>query len=322
MKKKVGIVGAAGYTGGELVRILLFHPLVELTFAYSRSQAGKSIDSIHSDLIGDTDLKFTDIISKDIDILFLALPHGQAKIFLEEHSFAPETIIIDLSNDFRLQKDAGDFIYGLPEFQREKIKTAKRIANPGCFATGIQLGLLPLANASLLQSDIHISSITGSTGAGLSLSPTTHFTWRNNNISTYKMFDHQHLGEIGETLLSLQKDFKHYIYMMPYRGDFPRGIFTTIYTSFDGTTEDAQELYRAFYKSHPFTYVTDVNPDLKQVVNTNKCVLFPFVKNGQIAIISIEDNLLKGASGQAVQNMNLMMGWEETIGLKLKASAF
>ncbi|MCO5231584.1 MAG: N-acetyl-gamma-glutamyl-phosphate reductase [Chitinophagales bacterium] len=322
MKKKVGIVGAAGYTGGELVRLLHFHPLVEIAFAFSRSQAGKPITAVHHDLIGDTDLKFTDVISKDIDILFLALPHGQAKTFLEENSFATETIIIDLSNDFRLKKDAGDFVYGLPEFQREKIRNAKKVANPGCFATGIQLGLLPLAKANLLKSDIHISSITGSTGAGVSLSPTTHFTWRSSNVSTYKMFDHQHLGEIGETILSLQNDFKHTINMIPYRGDFPRGIFTTIYTPFEGTTQEAKDLYKDFYRNHPFTHIAEENPDLKQVVNTNKCILYPFVKNGQIAIISIEDNLLKGASGQAVQNMNLMMGWEETTGLKLKASVF
>lgn len=322
MKKTAGIVGAAGYTGGELVRLLLFHPYVELVFAYSRSQAGKSIPSVHKDLIGDTDLNFTDTIQTDVDILFLALPHGQAKTFLAENSFAPETVIIDLSNDFRLHKDAGDFVYGLPEWQRDKIKGAKRIANPGCFATAIQLGLLPLADAGLLTADIHISAATGSTGAGVSLSDTTHFTWRSSNFSTYKMFDHQHLGEIGETLTSIQNNFDQNIHFIPYRGDFTRGILATIYTPYSGTTEQVRELYKTYFASHPFTHVTDSNPDLKQVVNTNKCIVYPFVKNGQIAIISMIDNLLKGASGQAVQNMNLIMGWDEQAGLRIKASVY
>ncbi len=322
MKKTAGIIGAAGYTGGELVRLLLFHPHVELKFAFSRSQAGKPLTSVHKDLIGDTDLAFTDTIQTDVDILFLALPHGQAKTFLADHIFAPETVIIDLSNDFRLHKDAGDFVYGLPEWKREAVQGAKRIANPGCFATTIQLGLLPLANAGLLKSDIHISAVTGSTGAGVSLSETTHFTWRSSNFSAYKMFDHQHLGEIGETLTTLQSTFDQSIHFIPYRGDFTRGILATIYTPFDGTTAQAQELYKTYYASHPFTHVTDSNPDLKQVVNTNKCIVYPFVKNGQIAIVSMIDNLLKGASGQAVQNMNLIMGWDEQAGLRIKASVY
>lgn len=322
MKKTAGIIGAAGYTGGELVRLLLFHPHVELTFAYSRSQAGKAISSVHKDLIGDTDLVFTNQISTEVNILFLALPHGQAKTFLAENTFAPETVIIDLSNDFRLHKDAENFVYGLPELQREAIRNTKRIANPGCFATTIELGLLPLAAAGLLTSDIHISAATGSTGAGVSLSETTHFTWRSSNFSAYKAFDHQHLGEIGETLISLQKDFDHQIHFIPYRGDFTRGILATIYTPYSGTTEQARELYKNFYATHPFTHVADSNPDLKQVVNTNKCIVYPFVKNGQIAIISIIDNLMKGASGQAVQNMNLIMGWDEQAGLRIKASVF
>lgn len=322
MKKKVGIIGAAGYSGGELVRILLFHPHVELVYAFSRSQAGKAISEVHHDLIGDTDLKFTDEVSTDIDILFLALPHGQAKTFLEENPMKPETIIVDLSNDFRLKKDAGKFVYGLPEFQRDKIKTAQYIANAGCFASGIQLGLLPLAAAGLIKSDIHISAITGSTGAGVSLSRTNHFAWRHSNVSTYKMFEHQHLDEITETLTTLQPDFNSTIQFIPHRGDFARGIFASIYTDFEGTTEDAQKLYRDYYEGHPFTHVVNQNPDLKQVVNTNKCILYPFVHEGQIAIISIVDNLIKGASGQAVQNLNILMGWDEKAGLNLKASVF
>ncbi len=322
MKKKAGIIGAAGYSGGELVRILLFHPHVEISYVFSRSQAGKRVDTVHRDLIGDTDLIFTNQVEKDIDILFLALPHGQAKNFLAEHTFNPETVIIDLSNDFRLKKDAEDFVYGLPEFQRENIRNARHIANAGCFASGIQLGLLPLAAAGLIHSDIHISAVTGSTGAGVRLSETNHFAWRHSNLSTYKTFDHQHLGEIRETLGTLQKDFNHEIYFIPHRGDFTRGIFASIYTAFDGDTEDAQKLYRDYYANHPFTLVTDINPDLKQVVNTNKCILYPFVKKGQITIISIVDNLIKGASGQAVQNLNILMGWDERAGLNLKASVF
>ena len=320
--KTAGIIGAAGYSGGELVRLLLNHPQVELTLAYSRSQAGQKISDVHKDLLGDTELTFTNQISQSVDILFLALPHGQSKIFLQEHPLNSDTLIIDLSNDFRLKKDAGDFVYGLPEFQRDKIKTARHIANAGCFASGIQLGLLPLAAAGLLQSDIHISAITGSTGAGVKLSETSHFSWRNDNISTYKMFTHQHLGEIGETLSTLQNNFEHQVYFMPHRGDFARGIFASIYTDFEGNTSEAQALYRKYYQDHPFTLVTDSNPDLKQVVNTNKCILFPSVIQKQIVIISMVDNLLKGASGQAVQNMNIAMGWNETEGLKLKAVVY
>lgn len=322
MKKTAGIIGAAGYTGGELVRLLLFHPYVELKFAFSRSQAGKPLSAVHKDLIGDTDLTFTAEVGIDVDILFLALPHGEAKNFIAQHTFRPETKIIDLSNDFRLRQNAGDFIYGLPEWQKDTIKNASYIANPGCFATAIQLGLLPLAQAGLLKSDIHISAVTGSTGAGVSLSETTHFTWRSSNLSVYKAFDHQHLGEIGETISSLQNDFDQNIHFIPYRGDFTRGIIATIYTPFDGTTEEAKTLYKNFYAAHPFTHVTDSNPDLKQVVNTNKCIVYPTVKNGQIMIISIIDNLLKGASGQAVQNMNLLLGWDEAAGLRIKASVY
>lgn len=322
MKKTAGIIGAAGYTGGELVRLLLFHPYVELKFAFSRSQAGKPLSAVHKDLIGDTDLTFSAEVDIDVDILFLALPHGEAKNFIAQHTFRPETKIIDLSNDFRLRQNAGDFIYGLPEWQKDTIKNASYIANPGCFATAIQLGLLPLAQAGLLKSDIHISAVTGSTGAGVSLSETTHFTWRSSNFSVYKAFDHQHLGEIGETITALQPSFDQNIHFIPYRGDFTRGIIATIYTPFEGTDVEAKTLYQNFYAQHPFTHVSPSNPDLKQVVNTNKCIVYPTVKNGQIMIISIIDNLLKGASGQAVQNMNLLMGWDEAAGLRIKASVY
>lgn len=322
MKTTAGIVGAAGYTGGELVRILLQHPNVELRFAYSRSQAGKPICSVHKDLLGDTQLLFTDQMDTNVDVLFLALPHGETKPFLEQHAISADTIIIDLSNDFRLAADAGDFVYGLPELQRDKISKATRVANPGCFATAIQLGLLPLAAAGLLTADVHISAVTGSTGAGVSLSSTSHFSWRNNNLSVYKVFDHQHLGEIGESIVQLQPSFDQHIHFIPYRGDFTRGIIATMYTPFSDSTKDAQSLFSAYYEDHPFTIVSSENIDLKMVVNTNKCVLYPMVKNGQLMVISIIDNLLKGASGQAVQNLNIIKGWDERAGLQLKASVY
>lgn len=322
MKTKVGIVGAAGYTGGELVRLLLRHPEVELAYAQSRSQAGKALFSVHKDLLGDTDLHFSAEIDTAVDVLFLALPHGEARKFLQQNTIASETRIVDLSNDFRLNADAGEFVYGLPEFQKENIRNATKIANPGCFATAIQLALLPLAAKKLLQNDVHISAVTGSTGAGVGLSSTSHFTWRQNNLSVYKAFDHQHLGEIGETLSELQPTFRHSIQFIPYRGDFTRGIIATVYTAFDGTQQDAENLFQNHYQDQPFTHISKENIDLKMVVNTNKCMLYPLVKNGQLMIISIIDNLLKGASGQAVQNMNLMMGWEETAGLQLKASVY
>ncbi|MCO5248371.1 MAG: N-acetyl-gamma-glutamyl-phosphate reductase [Chitinophagales bacterium] len=322
MKKRVGIIGAAGYAGGELVRLLFFHPQADLQYVFSRSKAGQKVTSIHKDLIGETDLVFTDVIPKDIDILFLALPHGQAKDFLQENTFSDETVIIDLSNDFRLKKDAGEFLYGLPELNRDKTFGVKRLANPGCFASTIELGLLPLAHAGLIKADVHVSAITGATGAGVRLTETTHFTWRDNNMSNYKILQHQHLDEISETIVALQDNHTHNVFFIPYRGDFSRGIIATIYTAFDGTSEDAMKIYKDYYASHPFTHVADENVDLKQVVNTNKCIMYPTVKNGQIVITSVLDNLLKGASGQAVQNMNLIMGWEETEGLKLKASVF
>jgi N-acetyl-gamma-glutamyl-phosphate reductase len=323
MKIKAGIIGGAGYTGGETTRLLLSHPNVELVFAQSRSQAGKPLNSVHHDLVGDTDLKFSEGFNQTVDVLFLCLSHGESKKLLTENIFPSTTRIIDLGNDFRLGEKAGNrqFVYGLPEFQREKVKSAKNIANPGCFATTIQLGLLPLAKAGLLK-EVHTTGITGSTGAGQKLKDTTNFTWRANNISAYKTLTHQHLGEINQTLKSLQSNFVEAINFVPWRGDFTRGIFVTSDLDCNLTLVNANKLYKDYYASHPFTNVADGMIDMKQVVNTNKCLLFLEKIENKLAIHSATDNLLKGASGQAVQNMNLMFGLEESAGLKLKGSVF
>lgn len=323
MKIKAGIIGGAGYTGGETTRLLLNHPNVELVFAQSRSQAGKPLNSVHHDLVGDTDLKFSEGFNQTVDVLFLCLSHGESKKLLTENIFPSTTRIIDLGNDFRLGEKAGNrqFVYGLPEFQREKVKSAKNIANPGCFATTIQLGLLPLAKAGLLK-EVHTTGITGSTGAGQKLQDTTNFTWRANNISAYKTLTHQHLGEINQTLKSLQSNFVEAINFVPWRGDFTRGIFVTSDLDCNLTLVNANKLYKDYYASHPFTNVADGMIDMKQVVNTNKCLLFLEKIENKLAIHSATDNLLKGASGQAVQNMNLMFGLEESAGLKLKGSVF
>jgi N-acetyl-gamma-glutamyl-phosphate reductase len=325
-KIKVGIAGGAGYTGGELLRILLNHPEVEIVSIHSNSSAGNPISDIHTDLFGDTDLKFTDVLSQDIDVLFLCVGHGDAKKFLDKNPINPGIKIIDLSQDFRLAKNAQyasrNFVYGLPELNREKIKTASNIANPGCFATAIEIALLPLAANGLLNSEIHINATTGSTGAGQSLAQTSHFTWRNNNLSVYKAFEHQHLNEIGEGLSALQSGFDQAISFVPQRGDFTRGILAAIYLDSDLTLEEATNIYKAFYNGHPFTHVSTKNIDLKQVVNTNKALIYLEKHGTKLFIISMIDNLLKGASGHAVQNMNLMFGLEETTGLKLKAAAF
>ncbi len=323
MKIRAGIVGGAGYTGGEMLRLLINHPSVELVFVNSSSNAGNLISDVHTDLLGDTGLKFTDELPQDIDVLFLCVGHGDAKKFLAANAIGKGIKIIDLSQDFRLAAAAGDqWIYGLPELNRERIKTASYIANPGCFATCIQLALLPLAAKGLLKNEVHINATTGSTGAGQSFSATSHFSWRNNNLSVYKAFGHQHLNEIGESLILLDPSFDASLNFIPQRGDFTRGILAAVYTESDLTEEEAQKLYEDYYADHVFTHVSKKNIDLKQVVNTNKGLIHVEKHGSKLFIVSIIDNLLKGASGQAVQNMNLMFGLEESTGLRLKASAF
>lgn len=323
---QVGIIGGAGYTAGELIRLLLNHSKAKIDFVFSTSNAGNKVSSVHQDLVGSTELKFASTINPNVDVLFLCLGHGNSKAFLQQNTFSEDTKIIDLSNDFRLEADnvIGDktFVYGLPELQKEVIKKSNYIANPGCFATAIQLALLPLANANLIQDDVHVNAVTGSTGAGTALSSTTHFTWRDNNFSYYKPFTHQHLGEINQTVNQLQYGFSSEILFMPNRGNFSRGIFATVYTDFGGTLEDAKKIYKDYYKDAAFTFVSDEELHLKQVVNTNKCLLHLHKHNNKLLITSIIDNLLKGASGQAVQNMNLMFGFDETEGLQLKANFF
>ena len=323
---QVGIIGGAGYTAGELIRLLINHPETEINFVYSTSNAGNKISKVHQDLIGSLDLEFTDTINPDVDVLFLCLGHGNSVKFLSANTFSDQTKIIDLGNDFRLEADktfeGKTFVYGLPELNKDAIVKAKYIANPGCFATAIQLGLLPLADQGLLQQDVHVNAVTGATGAGTSLSATTHYTWRDNNFSYYKPFTHQHLGEINQSVKQLQNNFKSEIIFMPNRGNFSRGIFATIYTDFEGTVEDAENIYKLYYQDAKFTFVSDEFLHMKQVVNTNKCLVHLHKHNGKLLITSTIDNLLKGASGQAVQNMNLMFDFEETTGLGLKATYF
>ena len=324
--KQVGIIGGAGYTAGELIRLLLNHSKTNINFVYSTSNAGNKVYKVHQDLIGSTELVFTDKINSKVDVLFLCLGHGNSTAFLEQNSFSEETKIIDLSNDFRLENDKNfdekNFVYGLPELQKEAIKKAKYIANPGCFATALQLAILPLAANNLLQNDVHINAATGATGAGTSLSKTTHFTWRDNNFSHYKAFTHQHLGEINQTVNQLQSSFKSEINFVPNRGNFSRGIFATTYTKFNGSIEEAKQLYKAFYKDAAFTFISDEPIHLKQVLNTNKCIIHLEKHESKLLITSMIDNLINGASGQAIHNMNLMYGYPETEGLQLKANYF
>ena len=320
-----GIVGGTGYVAGELLRLLVHHQEVNIDFIYSHSQPGVAVSSVHEDLFSHK-LRFTDTVNPEVDVLFLCLGHGHSSAFLQNHHFSANTRVIDLGNDFRLKDDSvlgeREFVYGLVAANREAIKAARNIANPGCFATAIQQGLLPLAAEGLLQHDVHIHAITGSTGAGTKPQDTTHFSWRNNNISIYKAFRHQHLGEIGETLASLQPGFDQALRFLPLRGDFTRGIFASIYTHSDLSEGALLKLYLDFYKGEPFTHVTTSAIHLKQVVNSNFCLIQVQKIDDQALITVAIDNLLKGASGQAVQNLNLMAGFPETTGLNLKAAYF
>ena len=324
-KVNIGIFGGAGYTGGELLRVLLRHPNAHIAFVHSTSSAGELVSKVHADLLGDTELKFTNTLDQNIDVLFLCVGHGDANKFLTANEIKASIKIIDLSQDFRLAASAtiGDrnFVYGLPELQREAIKSANNIANPGCFATAIQLGLLPLAAKGLLK-EVYTTGITGSTGAGQGLSNTSHFSWRANNIQAYKTLQHQHLNEIVQSLAQLQGNQNAEVNFVPWRGDFTRGIFVTSIISSDLSLEALYDLYNAFYEGHAFTHVSKNNIDLKQVVNTNKCLIHIEKQGNKIAIHSVVDNLLKGAVGQAVQNMNLIFGIEEGAGLQLKANYF
>lgn len=323
---KAGIMGGAGYTAGELLRLLVCHPSVEVAWVNSTSQAGSRIDSVHQGLRGDIDLKFTDGTPFDqCDVLFMCTPHGFARPFLTEHwaELPQELRIVDFSQDYRIADGEHDFVYGLPELNRDLVNpTVKHVANPGCFATALQLALLPLAKAGLLTDDVHVSAITGSTGAGVKPGPTKHFSWRTANVSVYKVFTHQHLLEIGQTIRSLQPGFDHEIDFVPMRGPFSRGIFAALYLKTSLELEEAQKLYYDYYATHPFTIVSDKPVDLKDVVNTNKCLLHLEKAEGKLLITSVIDNLLKGAAGTAVHNMNLLFGLPETTGLRLKASAF
>ena len=320
---KAGVIGGAGYTGGELLRILVNHPDVEIEFVNSNSNAGNKLYTVHEGLIGETDMVFTDQLPfEKIDVLFSCLGHGDTKKFLESHTVPANVKIVDFTQDHRIKAEGNDFVYGLPEMNREKIKGAMHIANPGCFATAIQIGLLPLAKAGLLTNEINTTAITGSTGAGQKPSATSHFSWRNNNISVYKAFEHQHLLEIRQSLTQLQGKFDTELNFIPVRGDFARGIFVSTYMTSDLTIEQAYDLYNDFYKDAAFTFVAEDNIDLKQVVNTNKAVVSLQKYGNKLLVLSVIDNLLKGAAGQAVQNMNLLFGLDEKAGLKLKPSAF
>ena len=322
---RIGIIGGAGYTGGELTRLLLNHPNAEIVFVHSKSNASNPLHKVHHDLIGETELIFAAEINQEIDLLFLCLGHGESTKFLNENDISTSIKIIDLANDFRLTKDSihgeKQFIYGLPELNKEAIKLAKYIANPGCFATAIQLGLLPLAQAGIVG-DVYTTGITGSTGAGQSLSSTSHFSWRVNNIQAYKTLTHQHLGEIHQSLNQLQHTTKASVNFVPWRGDFARGIFVSSTIKASLSLNELNDLYGDFYKDHPFTIFSKDSIFLKQVVNTNKCVISIEKNDDTLVVHSAIDNLLKGACGQAVQNMNIMFGIEETVGLKLKPLAF
>ncbi len=315
----VGIIGGGGYTAGELLRLLIHHPEVEIAFAQSQSQAGKPVYAVHEDLVGDTDLVFSAEADLTVDVLFLCMGHGKSREWLAKHAVPAETLVVDLSTDFRLAEDWG---YGLPELNREQIRTSRRIANPGCFATALQLGLLPLAAARDLPAEIHINAVTGSTGAGQAPTATTHFSWRSNNVSYYKAFRHQHLAEIQRSLRQAQPGFAGEVLFLPVRGNFTRGIFAGTYLRSERPEAELVALYTDYYAQHPFTHLAPANPYLKQVVNTNKGLVYLEKHDSRVLIVSMIDNLLKGASGQAVQNMNLAQGWPETLGLQLKPAGF
>lgn len=321
---KIGIIGGAGYTAGELIRLLINHPNADIIYVHSKSNAGKPLHEVHNDLIGDTAILFTDKVEDDVDVIFLCVGYTEARKFLEENAIPASTKIIDLSHDFRLEEhnsfEQRNFVYGLPELNRDKIRVSNSVANPGCFATCIQLGLLPLAAEKKLTT-IHTTGITGSTGAGQSMQATSHFSWRSNNIQAYKTLQHQHLDEINQSLKQLQGSNVK-VNFVPWRGDFARGIFVTSYCETELSLAQANELYKTFYATHPFVHLCDSMIDLKQVINTNKAVIFIEKVDDQLIIHSAIDNLLKGASGQALQNMNLMFGLEEMRGLKLKAVKF
>lgn len=323
---KAAIIGGAGYTAGELIRILINHKEVELTQIISQSNTDKPLHAVHQDLVGEVDIHFTKKLTEQVDVVFLCTGHGKSQGFFNENEVSSEVKIIDLSNDFRLNADAkvGDrqFIYGLPELNYDNIKSANSIANPGCFATAIQLALLPLASKGLIKNDVHVNAITGSTGAGQSPSATTHFSWRNNNVSIYKAFKHQHLGEIGESIDQLQPGFESDINFLPVRGNFTRGIFASAYTEVSESEDELKELYNSFYSKAAFTHVSESAIHLKQVVNTNKCLVNVEKHGKNVLVTSIIDNLLKGASGQAVQNMNIIFGLDEYEGLQLKSTYF
>ena len=322
-KIKVGIIGGAGYTAGELLRILINHPNVDILFVNSSSNAGNRVADVHNGLIGETNLTFTsEWPLNKVDALFLCSAHGDSKKFLDANEVPASVKIIDLSTDYRAKSPNHNFVYGLPELNRDEIRTAMRVANPGCFATAIQLALFPLAAAGLLTDEVHVNAITGSTGAGVKPSDTSHFSWRNNNISIYKAFDHQHLEEIGQSLRQLQAGFKKSVNFIPVRGNFARGIYATTYTTCALSLDEAKKLFSDFYMDAAFTFVVDKNPDMKQVVNTNKAIIYLEKHGNKLLIVSMIDNLLKGASGQSVQNMNLMFGLDEKTGLALKSIGF
>jgi len=320
---RAGIIGGAGYTAGELIRLLVNHPEAEIVFVNSSSNAGNRITDVHGGLYGECDLVFTDELPLDkIDVLFFCTAHGDTRKFMESHNIPESLKIIDLSMDYRIASNEHNFLYGLPELNRRAICKASRVANPGCFATCIELGLLPLAKHLMLNSDISVNAITGCTGAGVKPSSTSHFSWRNNNMSIYKAFDHQHIPEIKQSLTQLQNSFNAEIDFIPYRGDFPRGIFATLVVKTKVDLHEITRIYEEYYERDSFVHIVDKNIDLKQVVNTNKCLIHLEKHGDKLLIISCIDNLLKGASGQAVHNMNLMFNLEETVGLRLKPAAF